>query len=204
MSSSKLKKFNTMDSGQRSLLKKIMSQMNLGSFDLGGNSTFKAGQNFNRQMLDPNSQAYQNLEAPYRRQYQEETVPRIAEAFSAYDAQDSSAFRQSMGRSAEDLEMNIAGQKQSAMSNAAQSMLQYSQAPGNIYQSLINTALGSQSYGYQQVPGTKGWGPNLFGMMSNLGGQAAGQWGMNQMSQMNQPQANSQVQYSDVYNGLGG
>ncbi len=193
-----------MDSGQRNLLKQIMKNLNLGSFDFDKNKSYQAGLDFNRQMLDPNSQAYQNLEAPYRRQYQEETVPRIAEAFSAYDAQDSSAFRQSLGRSAEDLEMNIAGQKQSAMSNAAQSMLQYSQAPGNIYQSLINTALGSQSYGYQQVPGTQGWGPNLFGMASNLGGQYAGQWGMNKLSQMNQPQANSQVQYSDVYNGLGG
>jgi len=146
-----------MDSGQRNLLKQIMKNLNLGSFDFDKNKSYQAGLDFNRQMLDPNSQAYQNLEAPYRRQYQEETVPRIAEAFSAYDAQDSSAFRQSLGRSAEDLEMNIAGQKQSAMSNAAQSMLQYSQAPGNIYQSLINTALGSQSYGYQQVPGTQGF-----------------------------------------------
>lgn len=185
MSDAKLKRFETLDHRQRDLLKDIIKRIDIGAFDLSSNSIFKSGQNFISKMMNPKSSIYQKFESPFRRQYAEQIVPKIAEQYSMYDAQDSSAFRQSMSQSAADLEQNIAGMRQSAMEGAAQQALGYSQAPGYMQQSLVNTALGNSSFGYQAIPGTEGWGQGLFGGLASAAGSMAGSYAMNRFNEWN-------------------
>lgn len=184
MSSSSLQKFNTLDSRTRKLLKEIIGRVDTSSLDIMSNPVFQSGRNFISQMMNKRSDLYQNFEAPYRRQYREQIVPGIAEQFSAYDAQDSSAFRQALSQSAADLEGNIAGMRQNAMEGAAQQALGYAQAPGYSQMNMVNAMLGNPSYAYQAMPGVEGWGQGLFGGLAGGAGSLMGSYAMNKMSEM--------------------
>lgn len=169
----KMKKVETMTGTEKKLFKKMLKQIDPKSFDLSKNKTFMRGQDFVKQMLDPSSEAYQKFEAPYMRQFNEEIVPGVAERFSQYDAQDSSAFNQSMGQAASSLSERLAALRTQSMGAASNQALQYGTAQAGVYGSLYGQSLGSSPYAYQVMPGqnaTEGWGG---GAMSGIA-QGAG------------------------------
>lgn len=51
---------------------------------------------------------FENFSAPYKKQFEEEIIPGIAERFSAGGAQRSSAFQQQLGQAGKDLSTNLA------------------------------------------------------------------------------------------------
>lgn len=183
MSDSKLKKFDTMGHRERHLLKDILKRIDTKSFDLMSNPVFKSGRDFITNMMNPQSDLYQKFESPFRRQYSEEIVPQIAEQFSAYDSQDSSAFKQALSQSASGLESNISNMRQGAMEGAAQQALGYAQAPGMMNQNMVNTALSSSGFGYQSIPGVEGWGQRMFGGIAGGASSLLGSYGMNKTNQ---------------------
>ncbi len=170
----KLKKVETLNSHQKKLLEKYMQRINPKAFDLSKNSTFQAGQNFLTDMLNPSSEAYSKFEAPYLRQFQESTVPQIAERFSAYDAQNSSAFGQAMGQAGAGLQEQLASMRTQGMMGASQGAFNYGMAPSNMANSMVGQALGTPAFGYERLQGQPGWGQGLIGGL----GQAAGMAGM--------------------------
>ena len=163
-----------MDKYSRGMLDKILKHIDTNSFNLKDNPAYQEGLKFLNDMMNPESEAMQSLEQPYRTQFEQETVPGIAEQFSANDAQRSSAFGQAMGRASSDLEGNIAGARQNAMMSAADQALNYSQAPANMYSNIVNQGLtGPQPHGYKVLGGQPGF---FSGAAGGVGG-AIGQWG---------------------------
>ena len=150
--SAKLKKVDTQTKEQKKLHKKIIKEIDTKTFDLNKNPMFKQGQAFLTEMLDPSSAAFARYEAPYLRDFRENIVPGLADRFSQYGAQDSSAFKQSLGQGGERLSENLAALRTQGMMNASGQALNYAQAPAQMQQGLVNTALSAEPYGYQVIP----------------------------------------------------
>jgi hypothetical protein len=69
--------------------------------------------------------AFEAFEAPFKRQFQQETVPYLAERFSGLGsgAQSSSAFQQALGQAGAGLSQNLAALRGGLQQNALQSLL---------------------------------------------------------------------------------
>lgn len=63
------------------------------------------------QLLSGSPEAFEAFEAPHLRAFEEETIPTIAERFSALNGQRSSAFGQQLGKAGGALQENLAAQK---------------------------------------------------------------------------------------------
>lgn len=97
-------------------------------------------------LSDPNSKEYQDFEAPYLQEFNEETLPGITERFAGGGALSSSGFGQALGGAASKYKSNLQGQKFNMMQNALQQLLGQSQF-----------ALGAQPFTYQQNPASPGF-----------------------------------------------
>ena len=206
-----------MDKHSRKMLSRVIDKINLESFNLKDNPIYQQGMQFLNDMMNPDSEQMRSMEQPYRRQFAEDTAPGIANQFAGSDALSSSGFEHAMGRAAGDLEGNIAGMKQNAMMNASNQMLGYSQAPAQMQQGLVQMGLnGPQDFGYQVIPGSKGWGAGAGSAVGQMGAAYAANkmsnWA-NQPSSQNQmdPAQNNlyqpytpQRQYDAPQNNLGG
>jgi hypothetical protein len=82
------------------------------------------GQGFDyfSQIMSDDPSATEAFEAPYLRQFQEQTIPNIAEQFSALDAQGSSAFGQTLSSAGAGLQENLAALRQGLKMQAMQQM----------------------------------------------------------------------------------
>lgn len=155
----KVSERNVYNEGQQQFLNNLLS-------GLGGQG---GGLDFLQGLYDPNSQTMQNMQQPYINQFNQQTIPGIAERFSGLGAgaQNSSAFGQALSSAAGDLQTNLA-------SLGSQTQLQ---GLGPLLQ-LMQTALNPQT---QQVvnQGTAGGGilgSFLGGLGGDLGTGLAQKW----------------------------
>ncbi len=106
-----------------------------------------------QQYLDPNSDVYKNFEKPYMQQFEQETLPGIAERFAGGNAMGSglmtSGFGQSLGAAGANLQAQLAQMKQQYQRQSINDLLgQYNQ--------LTNTHLGNRSFENTYQPGQPG------------------------------------------------
>lgn len=111
--------------------------------------------------LDPNSEQYKNFEAPYMQQFNQQTVPGLAEKFAGFGGGlggglSSSGFGQALGAAGGNLQTQLA-QMKSGMQR---------QAVGDIfgqYNQMASQGLGTKAFENQIQQGTGG----LLGGMAN-------------------------------------
>lgn len=156
----KMKKVPTMTKQQTQLLNQMM-QMLGGGGQLG--QGFGQAIDYQKQLMDPSSEAVQQFADPYMKQFEQQTVPGLAERFAGMGAMgggmSSSGFGQALGAAGGNLQSQLAALKAGLGQQAAgQLMQQYGQMAG--------MGLGAQPFAYQQQ------GPSMAGSM--LGGWAAG------------------------------
>ena len=169
----------------------------------------QAGQNYNQandyysQMLGGNSQSYQNFAAPHMTQFNEQTIPRLAERFAGMGGGlgggvlGSSGFGQAVGGAANQFQSNLAGLY-------AQLQQQAAQHSTNQYNQLGQLGLNTQQFQPTYQQGNTGiLGGAASGAASGVG-QAAGQAGgealmaliqqwMNGQKDSNKPQKTSSM-----------
>lgn len=115
-------------------------------------------------LLDPNSQTYKNFEAPYLQQFQQQTIPGIAEQFAGAGALggglSSSGFGQALGAAGANLQTSLAQMKENLRMQAAQGILgQYNQGFGQTQQDQFALGPRDPSYGQSFAAGaSKGFG----------------------------------------------
>lgn len=105
--------------------------------------------------------ALEAFQAPAMRQFQEQTVPGIAERFSSMGAgaQGSSAFGQQLGAAGAGLAENLSAQRAGLQSQALQQLSQ-----------LLGLGIGQQTFQPTQIPGQQGGLQQLLsGMGSGIG-----------------------------------
>lgn len=120
-----------------------------------------------QEMLDPSSAAMQRFEAPHLQQFEQQTIPGIAERFAGAGAQggalSSSGFGQSLSSAGSQLQTQLAGMKSGLQQQAMRDLMQQ-------YQGMSGQALGAQSFGYKQPQ--QGFVPQMLSAFAQGAGKA--------------------------------
>jgi hypothetical protein len=123
---------------------------------------------------------FDRFEAPLQRQFQEQTVPELANRFAGMGsggALGSTGFRNQLAREGSNLSTNLAALRGGMQQQAIPQLLGYSQQPFSNYMSLLNQALTPTMNQYR--PASGGFGTNIgaagIGGLSNIWGNQYGQ-----------------------------
>ena len=173
----KMQQVPTMNPQQMQMLQQMLTGMGGGGF---GGGAMGAGMQNLTDILSNNPEAMQKFDAPYMRQFQQKTVPGLAERFAGMGSggsMGSSAFNQSMGQAGAGLQEQLAalhGQMQQGAMGQLQGMMGMGLGAKpfeNIFRPETQGLLGNLMQGAGQGMGTFGsmWGmsklfPQLFGM----------------------------------------
>ncbi len=165
----KLKKVATGTPEQQALHGQILQQA-MGMGQPGGG--YQNAQNYYNSLLQPGNDAFNNFAAPFLNQFNEQTLPGIAERFAGAGALSSSGFGQALGGAGAGLQSQLAQLFAQLQSQAAGQQT-------NQYNQLTSQGLNYQPFAYQQQAGTGGlFAPLLAGLgtmaAGPLGGMAAG------------------------------
>lgn len=155
-----MKQVPTMTRGQTSLLSQLIKMLD--PQGLLGKSQ-QGAINYQQQLMDPSSDAVNQFAQPYIDQFNQQTVPGLAERFAGMGAMggglSSSGFGQSLSSAGGNLQNNLAALKAGLGQQAAQSLM-------GQYGGLLGVGLGAQPFGYQQKA------PSAFGGFMQGWGQA--------------------------------
>ncbi len=169
---------STYTPGQQGGIDDILKMVNgmKGGADLNSNPQYQQGNEWLMDMFnDP--EFFKNFEAPMMRQFNEETVPGLANRFASMGSggsTGSTAFRNQLGREGSNLQTNIAAMRGGMQQNAIPQLMQSANMPFQNMMQLYNTALQPQPNNIYQPPSnpwapvaSAGWqglmqNPNLF------------------------------------------
>lgn len=136
-------KMDVLSPEQQNLLNDILGS--LGGGQLG--QAYGQGLSGLQEMLDPSSAAYQRFEAPYLQQFEQQTVPGLAERFAGAGAQggalSSSGFGQALSSAGANLQTELAGMKAGLQQQAIRDIL-------GQYNKMAGVGLGTSAFGYKQ------------------------------------------------------
>lgn len=167
-SDDKMKKVPTMTKPQQALLNQLLQLLGGGGLQKG----FGEATDLQRQLMDPSSEAVQQFADPYRREFEQQTIPGLAERFAGMNAMGSglmtSGFGQALGGAAANLQSQLAALKAGLGQQAAGQLM-------GQYGGMLGMGLGAQPFAYQQqAPSMTGglissWGKAGF-PMPGMGG----------------------------------
>lgn len=182
-----LKKVETMDKYQKSMYKDLAKGAK--KYDITRSPQYQQAlqkiqglSGYYQNLMSQTPQGYEQFKAPMMSEFQQQTVPFIAEKFAGMGAQSSSAFNQSMGAAGRTLEERLAALRTGLQTQGAQG-LQSLIAPQmgaamSPYEMLMNRSqmvMGASPFSYFQPaakqPGAMG---QFFGGMSGGIGQGIG------------------------------
>ncbi len=143
-SEDKFKKLDTLSPEQKQMFQQLSQMLQ------GGMGSQQAMQH-QQQMLDPSSEAYKKFAQPYMNEFEQQTVPGLAERFAGMGGgmgggTSSSGFGQALSSAGSNLQQNLAGMKTGMQNQAAQSIMQQ-------FMQMMGMGLGKDTfaYGHQQA-----------------------------------------------------
>lgn len=155
-----MKKIPNYTEGQNSILDQLIQQLQ------GAGGGMNNAMGLLQSMLDPSSQFFKNFENQQMNQFNEQTLPNIAEHFAGGaggGALSSSGFGQALGGAASGLQSNLAVGKSGMIMDALKQFL-------NQYNQQTNTALNAQPFSYYQKPASPGFLPQAASMATKAYG----------------------------------
>ncbi len=163
----------TLKGNQEGFLDQLMQQlMQMGGQGGGMQQAMQTLMGF----LDPNSEQYKNFEAPYMQQFEQQTIPGLAERFAGLGGGmggglSSSGFGQALGAAGSNLQTQLAQMKSNMQRQAAGDIFgQFNQMSGQ--------GLGTRAFENQYQPGNLGiLGEAVNGLASGISGGAGPQIG---------------------------
>lgn len=127
-SDSKMKQLSNYNPQQNQGLNQIMSML-LGMGKQGGG--MQQSMQYLQDLLNPDSETMKQFEEPYMQQFNQETLPGIAEKYAGMGALSSSGFGQALGGAGANLQSQLAQLKSGLRGQAAQGLMgQYNQLAG--------------------------------------------------------------------------
>ena len=161
----KMKKIPTGTKEQQAFHNSLLAQAQ-GMLQQGGG--YNRAQQFNQNILNPDSGAFDQFASPYLQQFQEQILPKIAEQFAGAGALSSSGFGQALGGAGAGLQSQLAQLFSQLQQNAVGQ--EYGQ-----FNQLSQTGLNYQPFAYTQKPGSAGMlGPLAAGIGTALAGPLGG------------------------------
>lgn len=164
-SKDKFKQLPTLNQGQMGGLQQILSQLQaLGSGGYGASTDYLS------KLVSGDPGALAEFEAPYRQEFEQKTIPGIAERFAGLNPMggglSSSGFGQALGGAGAQLQAQLAGLHGALRQGAAGQLM-------NQFNQLGNLGLGTRSFENIYQPGSTG----LLGGLGQGIGAGAGQAG---------------------------
>ena len=164
----KFKQLPTMDPSQMQALQGLLGQM--GSLGEGG---YGQSTDYLSKLVSGDPGALAEFEAPYRQEFEQKTIPGIAERFAGLNpmggGMSSSGFGQALGGAGAQLQSQLAGLHGALRGGAANSLM-------NQFNQLGQLGLGSRSFENVYQPGSTGLmgglGQGLAGGLGQGGGMA--------------------------------
>lgn len=145
-------KLPAMSKEQQKLLNMLIGQLQGGGLGQG----FGEATDYWRELMDPSSAASQKFAEPYQREFEQVTVPNLAERFAGMGGSamggglSSSGFGQALSGAGANLQSTLAALKgQLGMQASGQLAQQYGQQLG--------MGLGAKPFGYMYQPGNQGF-----------------------------------------------
>ncbi len=152
----------------------IKSQMGGGNQDITQNQNYQQGSQWLNDLFnDP--EFFKSFEAPLQRQFEEETVPGLANRFASMGSggsTGSTAFRNQLGREGSNLSTNIAALRGGMQQQGVNQSLGYAQSPIQNLMNMMGIGLQPTQNAYQG-PSQGGWGA----LAGPLAGGAVSSWG---------------------------
>jgi hypothetical protein len=172
---------STYGKNQLGMIDQIMNQLGgmRGQSDITQNQNYGQGQEWLQSIFnDP--EFFNKFEAPMQRQFQEETVPGLANRFAGMGsggALGSTAFRNQLGREGGNLQTNIAAMRGGLQQQAIPQLMGYAQQPASNFMSLLQSVMNPTQNTYQgPTPGFMGSLAAPFAQgAATIYGQQAGQ-----------------------------
>lgn len=165
---------------QLSQIDDILKQLKGGAPDITQNQNFQGGSEWlNNLFNDP--EFFKSFEAPMQRQFEEETIPGLANRFGAEGSGGSlgsTGFRNQLAREGSNLSTNIAAMRGGMQQQGVNQALGYAQQPFQNYMQMMQGVMNPTQNMYQ--PPSAGPFGNILSSLS--GGIAQGygqQWGKN-------------------------
>lgn len=185
------KQSSTFNQNQLSLINDIIQQIKSsgqGTKDITQSQPYGQGLDWLMSLFnDP--EFFKSFEAPLQRQFQEQTVPELANRFAGMGsggALGSTAFRNQLAREGSNLSTNIAALRGGMQQQAIPQLLGYAQQPFSNYMSMQNQALTPTQNVYQQ-PSSGFLGPILGALAGGLSSGYGQQWGSGMAPRFGQP-----------------
>jgi hypothetical protein len=151
--------FQTTTPEQMQGIQQLLASLHGTNLNLSQSPLFGAGQNWLMQLLQGGPEAFKQFEAPHLRQFNEQTIPGLAERFAGAGAGSSSGFQQALGQAGAGLSENLAALRGGMQMNALPQALQYAQQP-------ISNALQAGQMGISQ--NTKAFQPKTAGFFQQI------------------------------------
>lgn len=182
----KAKTGSTFSKNQRKSIDQLISDvkgLKSGAQDITQNQNYMQGQDWLSNLFNDEG-FFKSFEAPLQRQFQENTVPDLANRFASMGSGGSlgsTAFRNQLAREGSNLSTNIAALRGQLQQQGVNQGLQYAQQPFQNYMSLLNQSLTPTNNTY--TPANTGFfgglaAPLLQGAGSIYGQQVGQQAGM--------------------------
>jgi hypothetical protein len=187
-SPAKTKQLPTLNKDQLRLLGQMIQLLGPGG---GLGQGFGESLDYQRQLMDPSSEAVNQFTQPYVDQFNQQTIPGLAERFAGLGGGlggglSSSGFGQSLSSAAGNLQTQLAALKAGLGQQAAgQLMSQYTNLSGQ--------ALGKSPFGYMQQPGTQGFLPQALSAYLQAGFPGLGNMGSSFANAGSAPRLNNQI-----------
>lgn len=143
------------------ILNMLKSMSGGGNMDINQNPMYQQGNEYLMSMFnDP--EFFKNIEAPMQRQFEENTVPDLANRFASMGsggAMGSTGFRNQLAREGSNLHTNMAAMREQMKMNAIPQMFQSANQPFQNMMQMYQTALGHPTQNTYQPPSAGMWGP---------------------------------------------
>lgn len=165
-----------------------IKSMKGGAQDISQNQNFQTGENWLQSMFN-DQDFFKNFEAPAMRNFQEQTVPDLANRFASMGsggALGSTGFRNQLAREGSNLQTNLAAMRGGMQQQAIPQLMGYAQQP---FQNLMSLyGLGTQPTQNTYQGASAGPFSNVMGGFTGGAAQGFGnQWGQNMANQWGNP-----------------
>jgi hypothetical protein len=191
------------------IVQQLMSMLQGGAGNIQGNPLYQSGSSYLQNILSNDPEAMKAFEAPHLRQFNEQTVPGLANLFGGLGAQSSSGFQQALGQAGAGLQENLARVRGELQQGAAGQALQYAQQPAANALGFGNLALNTQTQAL--MPKEKPFWQQLISQLTQGAGQGIGAAGsaagggiLSALSNLFKPSQGGQSQQSPASQYSGG
>ena len=120
---------STLNPGQMQIFNQLLGSLSGAQGNISESPLYQSGSSYLQQLLSGSPESTQDFEAPYLRQFNEQTIPGLSERFAGLGAGSSSAFQNALGQAGAGLQEQLASIRGGLRNQGLGQALGYAQQP---------------------------------------------------------------------------